>query len=78
MEQQAWRILIVEDEERIAAFVTKGFTAEGYAVTTATTGTEGIALAMTGASGARSIICPTRRPASRTSSISSGVYTLEA
>lgn len=42
-------LLLIEDEERIAAFVTKGFTAEGYAVTTATTGTEGIALAMTGA-----------------------------
>lgn len=42
-------LLLIEDEERIAGFVTKGFAAEGYAVTTAGTGAEGIALAMTGA-----------------------------
>ncbi|MFI7396881.1 response regulator transcription factor [Micrococcus luteus] len=42
-------LLLIEDEERIAAFVTKGFAGEGFAVTTATTGAEGIALAMTGA-----------------------------
>lgn len=42
-------LLLIEDEERIAGFVTKGFAAEGYAVTTAGTGAAGIALAMTGA-----------------------------
>jgi DNA-binding response OmpR family regulator len=31
------RILVVEDDERIAAFVAKGLKAEGYAVTTTTT-----------------------------------------
>lgn len=42
-------LLMIEDEERIAAFVAKGFAAEGFAVTVAGTGAEGVALAMTGA-----------------------------
>ena len=42
-------VLLIEDEERIAAFVTKGMAAEGIAVTTAGTGAEGVGLAMTGA-----------------------------
>lgn len=42
-------LLLIEDEERIASFVTKGMAAEGFAVTTAATGAEGVGLAMTGA-----------------------------
>jgi DNA-binding response OmpR family regulator len=38
------KILVVEDEERIAAFLEKGLTAHGYAVAWATTGGEGLRL----------------------------------
>ncbi|MBN2848190.1 MAG: response regulator transcription factor [Coriobacteriia bacterium] len=41
------RILLVEDEDRIASFVTKGLSAEGHAVERAATTTEGSALART-------------------------------
>jgi DNA-binding response OmpR family regulator len=39
------RILIVEDEERIAAFLSKGLNGAGYAVTWAVSGAEALALA---------------------------------
>jgi two-component system copper resistance phosphate regulon response regulator CusR len=42
------RILIVEDEERIASFVEKGLRANGFATTVASDGNEGVALARTG------------------------------
>lgn len=41
------RILLVEDEDRIASFVVKGLTAEGHSVERAATAAEGIALART-------------------------------
>ena len=41
------RILLVEDEDRIASFITKGLAAEGHAVERAATATEGSALART-------------------------------
>lgn len=41
-------ILLIEDEERIARFVTKGLKAEGFSVTVADTGQEGLGLALTG------------------------------
>lgn len=41
-------ILLIEDEERIARFVTKGLKAEGFSVTVAETGQEGLGLALTG------------------------------
>jgi two-component system, OmpR family, response regulator len=40
------RILVVEDDPKIASFVTKGLQEAGYTVDQATTGDEGIALAM--------------------------------
>lgn len=42
------RILIVEDEERIASFLVKGLRAQGYATDVATTGGEGLARALSG------------------------------
>jgi DNA-binding response OmpR family regulator len=42
------RILIVEDEERIASFLEKGLRANGFATTVATEGDQGTALARTG------------------------------
>jgi DNA-binding response OmpR family regulator len=42
------RILIVEDEQRIASFLEKGLRANGFATTVATDGDEGAALARTG------------------------------
>ena len=42
------RILIVEDEERIAAFVTKGLKAEGHVVTAVADGHSGLDEAMSG------------------------------
>jgi DNA-binding response OmpR family regulator len=42
------RILIVEDEERIAAFVAKGLRAEGYQTTTVADGPEGLDHALAG------------------------------
>ena len=41
------RILIVEDEERISSFVSKGLTASGYTTTLAQTGEEAITLTRT-------------------------------
>jgi DNA-binding response OmpR family regulator len=41
------RILLVEDEDRVAAFVVKGLTAEGHNVERAATAGEGMALAST-------------------------------
>ena len=38
------KILIVEDEERIASFLAKGLAAQGYAVECANTGQEGLRL----------------------------------
>ncbi|MDR3107311.1 MAG: response regulator, partial [Bifidobacteriaceae bacterium] len=38
-------ILVVEDEERIASFLTKGLTAAGYTVSWAVSGGEALALA---------------------------------
>ena len=43
------RILIVEDEERIAAFVTKGLKAEGHVVTAVADGPTGLDEALSGA-----------------------------
>jgi two-component system copper resistance phosphate regulon response regulator CusR len=42
------RILIVEDEQRIASFLEKGLRANGFATTVATDGDQGAALARTG------------------------------
>ena len=42
------RILIVEDEERIASFLVKGLRAHGYATDVAATGSEGLARARSG------------------------------
>src|SRR5262245_35832691 len=42
------RILVVEDERPIAEFVQRGLEAEGYSVTAAHDGEEGLALARTG------------------------------
>ena len=42
------RILIVEDEARIAAFVAKGLTAEGYTTTTVADGVSALDLALSG------------------------------
>lgn len=42
------RILIVEDEERIASFLVKGLRAQGYATDVAATGGEGLARALSG------------------------------
>ncbi|MCT2088061.1 response regulator transcription factor [Micrococcus terreus] len=42
------QILMIEDEPRISAFVSKGLKAEGFATTVATTGREGLVLALTG------------------------------
>ena len=42
------QILLIEDEARISAFVSKGFKAEGFATTVAATGREGLVLALTG------------------------------
>ena len=41
------RILLVEDEDRIASFITKGLAAEGHAAERASTAAEGVALART-------------------------------
>ena len=38
------KLLIVEDEERIASFLDKGLTAHGYAVERASTGAEALRL----------------------------------
>jgi two-component system, OmpR family, response regulator len=43
------RILVIEDEARIRAFLTRGLEAEGYAVVASDNGTEGLALATAGA-----------------------------
>ena len=42
------RLLLVEDDERIAEFVEHGLSAEGYTVDIATTGEDGLARAMAG------------------------------
>jgi len=42
------RVLIVEDEERIASFLEKGLTANGFATATAATGADGLAMARSG------------------------------
>jgi DNA-binding response OmpR family regulator len=42
------RILIVEDEQRIASFVSKGLRAEGHATTVVTDGREGLDQALSG------------------------------
>ena len=42
------RILIVEDEARIASFIAKGLTADGYTTATAADGHTGLDLALTG------------------------------
>ena len=42
------RILIIEDEARIATFVSKGLTADGYTTTTAADGVSGLDLALSG------------------------------
>ncbi|HXR11516.1 MAG TPA: response regulator transcription factor [Gaiellaceae bacterium] len=42
------RILVIEDEARIQAFVRRGLEAEGYGVVTAADGRDGLALARTG------------------------------
>ena len=42
------RILIVEDEERIASFVEKGLRANGFATTVASDGDAGVAMARSG------------------------------
>ena len=42
------RILIVEDEERIASFVAKGLRADGHRTTTVADGLEGLDLALSG------------------------------
>ena len=42
------QILMIEDEPRISAFVSKGLKAEGFGTTVATTGREGLVLALTG------------------------------
>jgi DNA-binding response OmpR family regulator len=42
------RILIVEDEVRIASFIAKGLAADGYTTTTATDGHTGLDLALSG------------------------------
>lgn len=42
------RILIVEDEARIASFLEKGLKANGFTTTTAATGTDGLAFARSG------------------------------
>jgi DNA-binding response OmpR family regulator len=41
-------LLVVEDEERVANFVARGLRAEGYTVTVARTGPEGLAVARSG------------------------------
>jgi two-component system OmpR family response regulator len=41
------RILLVEDDQKIASFIIKGFKAEGFAVDHAPDGTEGLNLALT-------------------------------
>ena len=40
------KLLVVEDEARIAAFLVKGLTAQGYAIEWASTGAEGLKLGM--------------------------------
>lgn len=45
MEDAPTRILVVEDEERIAAFLEKGLRAQGFAVDWVTTGREALHLA---------------------------------
>ena len=42
------RILVIEDEIRIQAFLARGLEAEGYAVAAADNGRDGVALATTG------------------------------
>jgi DNA-binding response OmpR family regulator len=42
------RILIIEDEARIASFVSKGLAADGYTTTTAADGVSGLDLALSG------------------------------
>jgi DNA-binding response OmpR family regulator len=41
------KVLVIEDEVKIASFIKRGFEAEGFAVTTASDGVEGLALART-------------------------------
>ncbi|HXH97909.1 MAG TPA: response regulator transcription factor [Gaiellaceae bacterium] len=43
------RILVIEDESRIRAFLTRGLEAEGYTVVASDSGTEGLALATSAA-----------------------------
>src|SRR5262245_16743428 len=40
------RILVVEDEKKVASFIKKGLEEEGYAVDAASDGEEGLALAL--------------------------------
>jgi two-component system copper resistance phosphate regulon response regulator CusR len=42
------RLLVVEDEERIASFLHKGFTSRGYSVDCVATGSEALAHALDG------------------------------
>jgi DNA-binding response OmpR family regulator len=48
-DREAMRILVVEDEARILAFLTRGLEAEGYTVVAADNGRDGLALASAGA-----------------------------
>jgi DNA-binding response OmpR family regulator len=49
MHQEGMRILIVEDEERMAALLAQGLSEEGHAVHVARDGTEGLAVALASA-----------------------------
>ncbi len=48
-DRDTMRILVVEDEARILAFLTRGLEAEGYTVVAADNGRDGLALAASGA-----------------------------
>src|ERR1700675_1720115 len=47
-DRDTMRILVIEDEARIQAFLSRGLGAEGYVVATASDGREGLALAVDG------------------------------
>jgi len=55
------RILVIEDEARIQAFVRRGLEAEGYGVVTADDGRDGLSLARSGDT--VSGVCVARRTA---------------
>ena len=52
-DRDTMRILVVEDEARILAFLTRGLEAEGYTVVAADNGRDGLALAAAGGVGPR-------------------------